>query len=109
MTAEELTESGGSELETAKETPAGIVLRSHEDIQQWLTEYLAFLLEEKPEAIDVKLTFDSYGIDSAAAVSLVADLEDWMGLELDPTIVYDYPTVAELSDFLIGRQDDGAA
>lgn len=109
MTTEGLTEKGGSETQTAKETLTGKVRRSREEIGQWLTEYLAFLLEEKPETIDVKLSFDSYGIDSATAVSLVADLEDWMGLELDPTIVYDYPTVTELGDFLVGRQDGGAA
>jgi len=89
-------------------TPAGTSRRSREEIQQWLTEYLAFLLDEKPEAVNIQASFDNYGMDSAAAVSLVADLEDWTGIELDPTIVYDYPTVPKLTDYLVDRQAHGA-
>jgi acyl carrier protein len=79
------------------------------DIRAWLTSYLAFLLEQEPNTINTKLSFDSHGIDSAAAVSLVADLEDWMGIELDPTIVYDYPSVDQLADFLMTRLEGSAA
>lgn len=89
--------------------PAGGTPRSREAIQKWLTEYLAFLLGEPPAAVDITLSFDSHGIDSAAAVSLVADLEEWLGIELDPTIVYDYPTVAELTAFLVNQQGKGVA
>jgi acyl carrier protein len=94
---------------TAGEARPDAKPRSRPEIERWLTEYLAFLLDEKPEAVDVELSFDSHGIDSAAAVSLVADLEDWLGLELDPTIVYDYPNVSELAAYLDRRQVLGAA
>jgi acyl carrier protein len=83
--------------------------RSREEIQWWLTDYLAALLGEPSEAVNIKLSFESHGLDSAAAVSLVADLEDWTGLELDPTIVYDYPTVAGLTDFLVAQLREGVA
>ena len=106
---EELAEQGGSATDTLNEAPAGSAPYGRDEIARWLTEYLAFLLEEKPEAIDVELSFDRYGIDSATAVSLVADLEDWMQLELDPTIVYEYPTVRELSEFLESQQAGGPA
>lgn len=79
------------------------------DIRGWLTSYMAFLLEEEPDSINTELSFDSHGIDSAAAVSLVADLEDWMGVELDPTIVYDYPSIDQLADFLMMRLNESAA
>ena len=106
---EELAEQDGPAREATSDTSAGSARLSRVEIARWLSEYLAFLLEEKPEAIDAQLTFDRYGIDSATAVSLVADLEDWMHLELDPTIIYEYPTVRELSEFLEGRQDGAAA
>ena len=89
--------------------PQAAVPRSRAEIERWLIEYLAFLLDEKPETVDVRLSFESHGIDSAAAVSLVADLEDWLALELDPTIVYDYPNVAQLAGYLDQRQARGAA
>jgi acyl carrier protein len=95
-------------METISQTPTRTTRRTRDEIQQWLTDYLAFLLDEKPEAVNIRLSFDSHGIDSAAAVSLVADLEEWMSLELDPTIVYDHPTVPELTDYLARQQDNGA-
>jgi acyl carrier protein len=81
---------------------------SREEIHRWLADYLAALLGE-PEAVDIGQSFESYGLDSAAAVSLVADLEDLTGLELDPSIVYDYPTVPELTDFVVAQLQRGAA
>jgi acyl carrier protein len=94
---------------SADDKPAGVQTRGRVEVQQWLTDYLAALLGEPSGAVDTRLSFESHGLDSAAAVSLVADLEDWTGLELDPTIVYEYPTVAELTDFLVARLPGGAA
>lgn len=93
----------------ANANPASVQPRGREEIQRWLTDYLAALLGEPSKAVDIGLSFESHGLDSAAAVSLVADLEDWTGLELDPTIVYDYPTVGELTDFLVAQLRGGVA
>lgn len=82
--------------------------RSLSDIRAWLTGYLAFLVNENPENVNTELSFDNHGLDSAAAASLVGDLEDWMGIELDATIVYDYPTVSALADYLAVRQSGQA-
>jgi acyl carrier protein len=89
--------------------PVSVQMRGRQEIHWWLSNYLAALLGAPSETVDTRLSFESHGLDSAAAVSLVADLEDWTGLELDPTIVYDYPTVAELTDFLVAQLQGGAA
>jgi acyl carrier protein len=67
------------------------------EIQDWLIAYLSELLDVEPEAIDVKVSFDRYGLDSAAAVGMTGALEDWLEYELDPTLIYDYPTIATLA------------
>ena len=108
MATDQITEANSeSEAAPAQDAPS-ISPDNLADIRAWLTSYLAFLLEEEPDSIDTELSFDSYGIDSAAAVSLVADLEDWMGTELDPTIVYDYPSVDLLAAFLMTRLEGSA-
>jgi acyl carrier protein len=71
------------------------------NISDWLVSYLADLLETSPDQIDVKTTFARYGLDSSAAVVLTGDLGGWLGQELEPTILYDYPTIAELSAHLV--------
>ncbi|MEO1374971.1 MAG: acyl carrier protein [Cyanobacteria bacterium J06635_10] len=57
-------------------------------------------MEIKPSEIDVTIPFDRYGLDSSAAVSMTGDLEDWLGYELDPTLIYDYPTIEALVEHL---------
>ncbi|MEM6610979.1 MAG: acyl carrier protein [Cyanobacteria bacterium P01_C01_bin.72] len=68
-----------------------------EEIQTWTVSYLAELLEIKPDEIDVTIPFDRYGLDSSAAVGMTGDLEEWLGYELDPTLIYDYPTIKSLA------------
>lgn len=66
------------------------------DIQAWIVSYLAELLEIDPDEVNVTIPFDRYGLDSSAAVGMTGDLEDWLGREIDPTVLYDYPTVDAL-------------
>ncbi len=73
---------------------------SSEEIQTWIVSYLAELLELEADEIDVTLPFDSYGLDSAVAVGMTGELEDWMGRKLDPTLLYDYPTIRSFAQQL---------
>ena len=70
------------------------------EIEKWLTSYVAELLETDPENIDATVPFERHGLDSSAAVGLTCDLEDWLGVELDPTLAYDYPTIEALASHL---------
>lgn len=70
------------------------------DIQAWIVSYLAQLLEIDPDEINVTIPFDRYGLDSSVAVGLTGDLEDWLGRKLDPTLLYDYPTIQDLAQHL---------
>ena len=74
--------------------------RSVDDVQGWIVAYLSNLLETDPDNIDTSITFDRYGLDSAAAVGMTGDLEDWLGIEVDPTALYDYPTIESLVAYL---------
>ena len=70
------------------------------EIQAWLVSYLAELLEIEPSEVDVTISFDRYGLDSSATLSMTADLEEWLSLELEPMLFYDYPTIETLSQHL---------
>jgi acyl carrier protein len=71
-----------------------------ENIQAWLVSYLVKALEIEPNQIDVTISFDRYGLDSAAAIGLTGDLADWLGRDLDPTLLFDYPTIEALAQHL---------
>jgi acyl transferase domain-containing protein/acyl-CoA synthetase (AMP-forming)/AMP-acid ligase II/acyl carrier protein len=71
------------------------------DLQQWLCRQLAATLQLDPHAIDLHTPFAQYGLDSRAGVALVVALEDWLGgAELSPTLLWEYPSVAKLSEYL---------
>lgn len=74
---------------------------TEEDIQDWFTSHLAKVLEVDASEIDINIPFDNYGLDSAAAVELTGDLENWLKLKLAPTLLYDYPTIESLSCHLV--------
>lgn len=67
------------------------------EIENWLVGYMTNLMEVDEDEIDLSVPFDEYGLDSAMAVALIADLEDWLGRDLEPTLIYDYPTLEKLA------------
>ncbi|HAC66265.1 MAG TPA: hypothetical protein DCF68_22700 [Cyanothece sp. UBA12306] len=71
--------------------------QSTEKIQAWLVSYLAELLEIEPSEIDVSAAFDRYGLDSSTGISMMADLEEWLGQEIEPTIMFDFNTIESLA------------
>jgi acyl carrier protein len=70
------------------------------EIQQWLVGRLAKLLKADPSQIDVTKSFDRLGLDSATAVGVTLDLEDYLGRDVDPDMLYDHPTIEKLTEFL---------
>jgi acyl carrier protein len=72
-------------------------VRSRADIEHWLRNYIAEMTGVPPEQISATATFDRLGLDSASAVALVGDVEDWLGAEIDPTLPYEHPTIEQLS------------
>ncbi len=41
-------------------------------------------------------SFASLGLDSAMAVHFVLEIEEWLGIELYPSVTEDYPTLQNL-------------
>jgi acyl transferase domain-containing protein/acyl-CoA synthetase (AMP-forming)/AMP-acid ligase II/acyl carrier protein len=73
-----------------------------EAIQAWLVARIAARAGIEAHEVDVRKPFTSYGLDSLAGARLAADLGEWLGRELSPTLVYDHPTIVALSQYLAG-------
>jgi acyl carrier protein len=73
-------------------------------IEKWLASLIGELLDIAPEKIDVTKRFDRYGLDSAAAISVTASLEKYLGRALDSTLLYNHPTIQKLASHLAGGQ-----
>jgi acyl carrier protein len=74
-----------------------------EEIQDWIVTYLARQMQVPADTIDISAPFDSLALDSATAIGMTGDLEQWLGRTIDPTVVYDYPTIEEIAEYLATR------
>lgn len=71
-----------------------------EAIQRWLIDRLAEILELEPSQIDVGQDFEDYGLESAEAINLSGDLEEYLGCRLPPTLLWDYPNIGALAQYV---------
>ena len=74
-------------------------------IRDWCVKYLARTLALPDDTIGPEMTFARLGLDSANSVFLIVELEDWLGLELTPDLLFEYPTIGELARHLATRAD----
>ena len=70
------------------------------ELEGWLADYIGELLAVPSAEIDRNSTFQSFGVDSANAIGITGELEDWLGIPIDPEVAYDYPTIRSLGQYL---------
>ena len=73
------------------------------EIIDWCVAYLAKSLMLAPERIDSQVKFTRLGMDSAASVFLVSDLEDWLGLDLSVEMLFEHQIPAAPACYLAAR------
>ncbi len=74
--------------------------RTPEEVQDWMVAYLARILETSAAEIDVDAPFEQFALDSVNAIGMTGDLEEWLGVRIEPMTVYDYPTIRSMSRYL---------
>ncbi|HEY6423370.1 MAG TPA: acyl carrier protein [Pseudonocardiaceae bacterium] len=75
-------------------------------VGRWLTGKVASYLKVDPAEIDPSRPLAEYGLDSVYALTLCAEIEDDLGLVVEPTLAWDYPTVTALAGHLHGKLSD---
>ena len=71
-----------------------------DEIREWLTDHLAEILEVAPDEIRADKPIENYGLSSAEGVALFADLEHWLSVPVDSSLIWDYPTINALATYL---------
>ena len=66
-------------------------------IEQFMIAEVAKALKLQKSSIDPTRSLLYYGVDSVATVMLAANLEDWLGLQINPEIVYNLPVIRHLA------------
>ncbi len=70
------------------------------EVAEWLRGELASKLELSEQEIAVTDTFEAAGLDSVQAVELTGRLGEWLGVELPDSLLFDFPTIAEVAAWI---------
>jgi acyl carrier protein len=72
-------------------------IKSYEEIETMLAGYVAHRTKTPADEIDRTRRFDHLGLDSADAVALMGELEDFVGRPLSAFLPYKFPTIGQLA------------
>lgn len=75
-------------------------------LQTWLISQISQRLHIKPQDIDIRKPLSYYGLDSVQAILFVADLEQYVKRKLSPGLLYDYPTIEILTQYLLANENN---
>jgi acyl carrier protein len=75
-------------------------MNANRQILRWLTNQLASYLEVSATTINPMVPLAEMGVDSVHAISLVGDVEMHFDIDVDPTMIFDYPTLSRIADFI---------
>jgi thioesterase domain-containing protein/acyl carrier protein len=95
--------SGERETESRTTAPRE---RNRAEIQRWMMAEMAKLLKVEVKDVDVQREFSSFGLESLTAFSLTGQLSEWLNRDLSATLLWEYPTIASLADYLAGPVAD---
>jgi len=70
------------------------------DVEKWLVAWLTHRAELEPGSIQPSTPFAELGIDSLTAMEISQDMDQALGLQLPPMVIWSCPTAEELSAYL---------
>lgn len=87
-------------IEKTLEGQPSIKSMTAEDVQDWLADQIAEQLGVDPDEINIRASFDSYGLNSLQAMSIANLGKQHLGVQLSPLVIWNYPNVESLSQYL---------
>ncbi len=87
------------------EESAEIAALDEDQLHDWMKTKIGELVNTPAHRIQVHKEFNAFGMDSMAAIQLSNDLSTLLNRDVPPNLVYDYPSIAQLSAHLLGLAD----
>jgi acyl-CoA synthetase (AMP-forming)/AMP-acid ligase II/acyl carrier protein len=78
------------------------------ELRAWLLKYLAAKLRLVVDDLPVSQSFERLGLDSLSQVEMITELEEFTGHTLDSAILFDYPSIEQLSWHVAALQPSSA-
>jgi len=71
-----------------------------DQIRSWFIEKMAMIKQVDKSIIEIDIPFVEYGLDSINSLAIAGELEELMDIELPATLLWDYPTINKVTEFL---------
>lgn len=97
------------ETEQTARRPRAAINDSLSAIQQWLTTLVAKELKLPPSRIDIATPLPEYGADSILFTQILREISRDVGESLEPSLLFEYPTLEGLSKWLEARYGESLA
>ncbi|MCP4688228.1 MAG: SDR family NAD(P)-dependent oxidoreductase, partial [Desulfobacterales bacterium] len=99
----------GGESEKTDERPRDEPVENtplYEKVKRTLTRRASKLLKVPEEEIDAEVELNEYGFDSITLTEFANALNEEYGLDLTPTLFFEYPTIGGLAKHLVVERQD---
>ncbi|GAA4982792.1 acyl carrier protein [Pseudonocardia tropica] len=77
------------------------------ELSEWLAARVADYRELDAAEVDPDVPLAELGLDSVYALTLCGDIEDRWGIDAEPTLAWDHPTITALATHLHERLRTG--
>lgn len=74
-------------------------------IKKWLSNWI-INRKKNLKTIDYDKSFFEFGLDSIDAAELVFSFETEFKIQIDPTVLWEFPTITKLSDYLVNKMGE---
>lgn len=76
------------------------------ELREWLRRWVADATGQSVDAITVDRPMEEFGLASRDALALGGDIEDYTGVALAPTVIYQHPTIASLAEIIVNGEPE---
>jgi acyl carrier protein len=70
---------------------------SEQQIREWCVDYVARVLHIPPADVAPDAELDRFGLDSAVTTAMIIDMEDWLGIEIPPALLFEQSTLSGIA------------
>lgn len=72
----------------------------------WCKEYIAKAVDIPISDLDEEADLDSIGLDSAITTSMLLDMEEWLGMEIPPSVLFENSSLSAIARDVVQRLSD---
>ena len=79
--------------------------KSFTEISDWIVKNIAHHAEMDPAEITLDTDIVNFRLDSLVLVNITSELEEWLGMELSPSIFWEMGTIAATTNWILENQE----